>query len=91
MPVAVNCWVSPAGTDVKGGDTSIVRSTAGRMVTSEIPSVEVVGSVAVIVEAPVATAVTSPWEPAAFETVASDVSDDAQVTESVMFSVVAFE
>ena len=83
--------MSPAGTDVKGGDTSIVTRTAGRMVASDVPSMEVVGSVAVIVEAPVATAVTSPWDPAEFEMVASDVSDDDHVTESVMFWVVAFE
>jgi hypothetical protein len=57
-------------------------------VTTATPSIEVMGSVAVIVEAPSATAVTRPRELPWFETVASEVSDDAQVTESVMFAVV---
>ena len=89
--MAVNCWVVTCGNRRQRWRYVDGDEHCGRMVTSEIPSMEVVGSVAVIVEAPVATAVTSPWEPAAFETVASDVSDDAQVTESVMFSVVASE
>jgi hypothetical protein len=57
-------------------------------VTAATPSIEVVGSVAVIVEAPSATPVTRPREPAAFETVAAEVSDDAQVTEWVRSAVV---
>ena len=44
---------------------------------------EVVGSVAVMVVAPVATAVTSPCEPEVLDTVAVLELDDAQVTESV--------
>src|SRR5580698_1904932 len=41
--------------------------------------------VAVMVVAPVATALARPWDPEVFDTVPVPVSDDDHVTESVMF------
>ena len=67
------------------------RRTAGRTVTAAIPSIDVVGSVAVMVVAPVATAVTSPCDPDELDTVAVAVLDDAQVTESVRSCVLPSE
>ena len=58
------------------GDTVTARRTAGRTVTAAVPSMDVVGSVAVMVVAPVATAVTSPCEPELLETVAVPELDD---------------
>ena len=59
----------------------------GRVGLGRVPG----GAGAVIVEAPVATAVTCPWDPGVLETVASAVFDDDQVTEFVRFSVVPSE
>src|SRR5580658_7576878 len=85
VPVAVNCWVSPAAIDAVGGDTAMLTSTAGVMVRTAVPRMS--PEVAVMVEAPVATAVARPWEPEALDTVASAVTDDDHVTESVRSAV----
>ena len=68
IPVAVSCWVSPEGRFVANGETDIETSTAGSTVIAAVPSTDVVGSVAVIVAAPVPFAVTRPED----ETVAVD-------------------
>jgi hypothetical protein len=80
--------VSPSGICVRPGATETPSSTAGITVTTEVPNIRLSeGSVAVIVDAPVATAVTTPT----LETVASEVRDDDQVTCEVMLAVVRFE
>ena len=58
-------------------------STAGSTVITAVPEIVDEGSVAVIVAAPVATAVTNPVE----ETVAVPVLDEDQVTVLVRFVV----
>ncbi len=82
-PVAVSCWVSPAGTLATSGDTVTARRTAGRTVMTAVPEINEDGSVAEMVAAPVATPVTNPCE----DTVAVAVPEDDHVTEFVRFAV----
>src|SRR3984957_20483298 len=60
VPVAVNCWVWPAAIEATGGDMVMATSTAGVTVRAAVPGMEVVGSVAVMVTAPVAPPVARP-------------------------------
>ena len=83
MPVAVNCCVKPLATFAAGGDTVTATNTAGSTVITAVPDMSEDGSVAVMVAAPVATAVTSPCE----DTVAVAVLEDDHVTEFVKFAV----
>jgi hypothetical protein len=85
--VAVNCWVSPAATFATGGVTVIATSTAGSTVITAVPEINDDGSVAVIVAAPVATAVTKPDD----ETVAVPVLDDDHDTVPVRLAVLPSE
>jgi hypothetical protein len=87
--VAVNCWVCPATIEAVAGETVILKSTPGVTVTPAVP--EMLDKDALMVLAPVATPVASPWEPEALETVAVPVTDDDHVTESVMSCVVRLE
>jgi hypothetical protein len=64
------------------GDTGVVT---GVTVSTAVPESKELGSVALIVVAPSATPVASPWEPGMFETVALLVNDEDHVTESVRF------
>ena len=82
-PVAVNCWLSPAGTFAASGETVTATNTAGRTVITAVPEISHDGSVAVTVDAPVATPVTSPDD----DTVAAAVSDDDHDTASVKLAV----
>ena len=87
--MAVNCWVSPAATEAVVGDTLMLTRTGGMTVMTAVP--EINPDVAVMVVAPVATAVARPCEPEVFETVAVPVSDDDHVTESVRLAVLRSE
>jgi hypothetical protein len=89
--VAVNCCVSPFGTEAAVGETVTATRTAGSTVTAAVPLSRDDGSVAVMVAAPVPVAVTNPWEPDALETVATELLDDDQVTFVVRFCVVRSE
>src|SRR5580658_212696 len=61
----------------------VIGSEMGVTVNAATPDTSELGSVAVIVTAPVATPVARPWDPAVFEMVAVPAADDAHVTESV--------
>jgi hypothetical protein len=63
------------------GEMVMLDRTAGATVSTADPDPR--PDVAVIVVAPVATAVASPFEPEAFDTVAKDVRDEDQVTLEV--------
>jgi hypothetical protein len=60
-------------------------------VSTAVPGTGIEGSVALMVAAPLATAVARPWEPGLLETVAVAELDDDQVTLSVRFWVVRLE
>ncbi len=81
VPVAVNCSVSPAGRLVLTGVTAIDWSTAAVTVRPVEP--EIVPRVADIVTGPGETAVANP----VLQIVAQVVSEEAQVTWLVKFSV----
>src|SRR5450432_3430927 len=91
VPVAVNCTAWPEATDVRIGDTVMARSTAGVTVRAATPGMEVDGSVAVIVTAPLDTPVASPCDPLALEMVAVAAFEVLQVTVSVRFLVLRSE
>jgi hypothetical protein len=82
VPVAVNCCLSPAGTDGDAGATEIDINTAA--VTVNVAEPWIVPDVAVIVAVPFATLVASP----PLLTVAIVVADEVQVTVLVRFCVV---
>ena len=82
VPVAVNCSVSPFGTDGLTGVNAIDFRVAARTVSVVEPTT--LPSVAVIVVAPVASVEARP----VVEIVAAAVFDDAQMTEPVRFCVV---
>ena len=83
-PLTVTC--------VRGGpvDGEIVsfKPPTSRSATPKTPDV---GSVAVMTTSPVAAPVATPSEPALLEIVASEVSEDDQVTESVRSCVLRSE
>jgi hypothetical protein len=81
--VAVNCWVSPAGTFATSGDTVTATNTAGRTVITAVPEISDEGSVAVIVATPVALDFTNPDD----DTLAAAVSEDDHVTVLVKSAV----
>jgi len=81
--------VSPAATEAVVGATVTLSSTAGVTVKTAVPAMS--PDVAVMVVAPVATAVARPWEPEVLETVAVPVSDEDHVTESVRSAVLKSE
>src|SRR5262245_34420732 len=70
VPVAVNCWVSPLATEGLPGVTAIDCKTGSVTVITVEPVTE--PNVALILEVPLATAVASPFEPAASEIVATE-------------------
>jgi hypothetical protein len=92
VPVAVNFWVAPGAIDGLAGvtlmDTTAARTTV-RVVDPE--SVFGEGAAAEIVVVPWANDCAKPFEPAAFEIVATRPSDDAQVTVVVTSWVVKSE
>ena len=59
--MAVNCWVAPAAMEAVVGDTAMLTNTAGVTVSTAVPEMD--PEVAVMVVAPVATAVASPVSP----------------------------
>jgi formylmethanofuran dehydrogenase subunit D len=85
--VAFNCCDSPTGTFASGGDTVTANNTFGNTVITAVPEMSDDGSVAVIVAAPVATAVTKPEE----DTVAVPVLEDDHDTWSVRSAVLPSE
>ena len=87
--MAVNCWVLPAAIEAVAGATVIVTSTAGVTVKAAVP--EMSPDAAVMVLAPVATPVASPWEPEVLETVAAEVFEDDHVAVVVRFWVLRSE
>jgi formylmethanofuran dehydrogenase subunit D len=82
-PIAASCWVSPTGTLAAAGVIVTATNTFGSTVITAVPERAAAESVAVIVAAPVATAVTRPVE----DTVAVPVLDDDHVTTSVKLAV----
>lgn len=83
VPVAVNCCVYPAAIDAVPGVTAIEVRTAGVTVNAADPWI--VPEVAVIVVAPIATAVASPeWA----GIVAVAMEDEVHVADRVRFCVV---
>jgi hypothetical protein len=88
VPIAVNCWLVPSGTDAWSGVTAIETSCAELTVTTVLPAIPVAGSEALIVAVPGATPVTSPLDGAALETVATAGREVVQVTEEVRSRVV---
>lgn len=91
VPVAVNCWVRPSGTDGFAGVTAIDCRAAEVTVRSAWPDAPVAGSVARMNARPGPVAVARPTVGAALETVATTVASELQVTESVTFAVVPSE
>ena len=81
VPVAVKACVSPVVIDAVEGFTTMDRRLA--IVTVAVVAPTIVPDVAVMLEVPAETPVTSP----AVLTVATAVSDDAQVAELVMIFV----
>jgi hypothetical protein len=73
------------------GETVIVSKAAAMTVTADVPLREVEESFAVMTAAPVPAAVTSPWEPETFETVATVEAEVDHVTLLVRFSVLPSE
>jgi hypothetical protein len=86
MPVAVSCWVSPAGRLIVDDRWSACR-TAGRTVREVDPEIDESGSVAVIVEVPVVTALMRPVG----DTVATEEFELTQLSASVRSAVVPSE
>jgi hypothetical protein len=91
VPVAVNCWVAPAAIEAVVGETPMLTSTAGVTVRAAVPEMSPDVAVMVVAPDPLAVAVASPCEPAVFETVAAEVTDDDHVTELVMLAVLRLE
>jgi hypothetical protein len=79
VPVAVNCWVSPAGTLAVAGVTPMEDRVAAVTVRVAVPDLPL--KVAVMVAEPAATPVARPL----VLTVAVDVLDEVQVTCVVIF------
>jgi hypothetical protein len=88
VPIAVNCWLVPSGTDAWSGVTAIETSCAELTVTTVLAAIPVAGSEALIVAVPGATPFTSPLDGAAVETVATAGREVVQVTEEVRSRVV---
>ena len=85
-PVAVSCWVSPAGRLIVD-DSSSACKTAGRTVRAVDPEIDESGSVAVIVEVPVVSALMRP----AGDTEATEEFELTQLSASVRSAVVPSE
>ena len=85
--MAVNCSVLPWATESATGETVMLTSVAGVTVNTAVPWTSDEGSVAVMSVAPVPAPVASP----AVEMEAVEVSDDAQMTVDVRFSVLRLE
>ena len=83
--MAKNCFVPPAGTVALAGVTVIDCSTAGVTVSTDVPKTP--DRAALIKDVPGAREMARPCDPTAFETVATDVAADAQVTWLVKFCV----
>jgi len=79
VPVAVNCWVFPAGTLGLAGVTAIEDKVAA--VTVRVVCPEILPEVALMVEVPAALAVARPL----LTIVATDVVPELQVTCVVIF------
>ena len=89
VPVAVNCRVVPRAMLGFVGVTAMDTRVAG--VTVRIVDPETLPNVAVIVDVPAATEVAFPLEPEALLMVATDVTDELQVTNVVRSCVVLSE
>ena len=85
MPVAVNCWVFPAGTDGLAGVTAMETSVGA--VTVRVVDPEMLPEVAEIVDDPALSAEARPPE----AIVAVAVLEEAQVTLLVRFCVLLLE
>jgi hypothetical protein len=84
VPVATKDCVMPTTAVAVFGARIIATSAGAETVSGALPETPVVGSSAVIVTVPVAVAAATPFEPAAFETVASALLA-LQVTDVVTF------
>ena len=85
VPVATNCWVSPAAIDGLAGVTAMLCNAAAVTVNTVEPLMS--PTVALTLEVPTAT----PWARPVAPIVATELVADAQVTEPVMTAVVASE
>jgi hypothetical protein len=90
VPIAVNCTVSPLGTDCAAGVTEIDTRRAAVTVSVVEAETPEVGSAAVMVVVPVESVEARPFDEAAFETDATAVFADDQVTLAVRSCVDAF-
>jgi hypothetical protein len=89
VPVAVNCWVVPRAMLGMVGVTAMETRIAG--VTVRVVEPEMPPDVAVTVDVPTATVVALPLVAAALLMVATDVTDELQVTKVVRSCVVLSE
>src|SRR5688572_2366329 len=89
VPVAVNCWVLPSGSEGLTGVTASEVSTAAVTVNEVDPAMLVAGSVAVIVVTPDPVVVARPCVPAALLMVATTALEELHVTTLVRFWVEA--
>jgi hypothetical protein len=89
VPVAVNCTVSPLGTDCAVGVTAIETSWAAVTVSVAVAKMADVASVALIVEEPTPVEVARPFDPAVFDTCATAEFDASQATVPVRSRLVA--
>ena len=80
VPVAMNCLVRPSGTLGDEGVIAIETSCAAVTVSVVDASMWVVGSIAVIVVAPITPLVATPCDPAAFDIEATAGVEEDQVT-----------
>ena len=79
----MNCWLLPRATDTLEGVTAIETSCAAVTVSVAEADFPDALSVAVMVVVPGATELASPFDPVAFETVATLAFDEDQVTAAV--------
>jgi len=91
VPVAVNCCVLPFAMLGLTGVTSREVRTALVTVRIVVPSISVVGSIALIVVKPTTIDVASPLEPAALLIVATDPFEELHVTSDDISCVLASE
>ena len=88
VPVAMNACVVPLAMLVVAGVMATLRRTPAVTLSAALPAMPVAGSVAVIVVEPAEAALAVPWEPAAFEMVATAVEDEVHVAAPMSARVV---
>jgi len=89
VPVAVYCWMVPCAIWASGGETAIETRVAFVTVNPVFPDTLPIAAVMVVL--PADTPVARPLLPAVLEMVAMLAFDEDQVTELVMFWVLASE